>query len=238
MTRSPTHPLTTTQSLQLWRGFYVCLYMHDSKNALSVQTLISTLASTVATISAKDDDEEKEGTDDDAPSWSASFPRPWLTTYSTAFWLTMAREWPNIDQWRMNKVLLLIRVVLRQLFALCLSQASHPPSSPTTTTILDSQLAIFRSHPLSPRARSVPDGLRLHLLDIWVDELESQFQTARESGPSEDGGLQTETLEAAVGKLMSPVEDISKETLSKGVKIRAKEALKSFHERFPSFSSS
>jgi len=46
-------PLTHAQCLQLWRGFFVALYMHDSKSMVSVQNLTANLADQFRVIAGK-----------------------------------------------------------------------------------------------------------------------------------------------------------------------------------------
>ena len=47
-------PLSHHDCLQLWRGMFVAVYMHDSKNTISVQNLLKDIAGTFSMISAKD----------------------------------------------------------------------------------------------------------------------------------------------------------------------------------------
>lgn len=221
--RAPTSPLTSTQCLQLWRGLYVALYMHDSKNAISVQNLAAELASTVEIMAAKDE-ETPRNSDEGISSW--------LSTWADAFWETICREWVSIDQWRMNKVLLLVRFFLRETFKISLVAVATDDSDTKTRSknLVSRQSQILEKWPLSPRERKVPDGLRLHVLDVWADELLGQFDVVHKQ-------FESETIEATLrelaGTLMLPVETISKEALSKGVKLRAKDAIQLFAERFP-----
>ncbi|OAL34268.1 hypothetical protein AYO20_06524 [Fonsecaea nubica] len=234
---SPSSPLSPTECLQLWRGFYVALYMHDSKNALSVQKLIAELAGTLRIVDAKDHDSRAASGSDEPGDH-----HPWLDVWATAFWETVSREWVSIDQWRMNKVLLLVRLVVRELFSLALGWATDATStseSRTPQNLVASQLEILESWPLSPRERKVPDGLRLHVLDVWVDELAGQLGAAQNAIDEAD---QSDTAgDAAAAKkavlldtakaFMTPVEKLTKEALSKAVKVRAKEAVQLAEEK-------
>ncbi|OAL20893.1 hypothetical protein AYO22_08521 [Fonsecaea multimorphosa] len=236
-------PVTLTESLQLWRGFYVALYMHDSKNALSVQRLAAELAATLRIMDEKDHESPAAS----APGSDAQS-HPWLDVWTTAFWETVCREWSSIDQWRMNKVLLLVRFFVRELFSLAFGWATNTDASASTSTpqsLVASQLQILENWPLSPRERKVPDGLRLHVLDVWVDELAGQFDAAQrdvavaESEQQSDDGdavadaqkVKTVLLDTAKA-FMAPVEKLSKEALSRGVKVRAKEAIQLAEEKF------
>jgi ribosomal RNA-processing protein 1 len=203
--------------------------MHDSKNAISVQKLIADLAATVRTMASKD--AELRASDD--------IPPVWLATWTTAFWETICREWASIDQWRMNKVLLLVRFFLRESFNITLTSVvtDNPGSETVSKDLTADQIQILETWPLSPRERKVPDGLRLHILDIWVDELTGQISSVEDQSVQSVEG-DPETVKAALLQaakaFMAPVERVSKEALGKPVKMRAKDALQSFQEAFPS----
>lgn len=199
--------------------------MHDSKSAISVQNLITEVAGLLKVIAAKDAE---------IPS-SAAQSRTWLSTWTTAFWDTICREWASIDQWRMNKVLLLVRVFLRETFQVALTAVSDDISEDRSTSanLVTEQVQILESSPLSPRDRKVPDGLRLHVLDIWSDELSAQVKIAqnRLEGSEDDGpNPSEETLLDSASIFMTAVERLKKEALSKGVRMRAKEALDTYQE--------
>jgi hypothetical protein len=95
-----------------------------------------------------------------------------LSTWHTAFWAITSKEWSGLDQWRMNKWMLLIRFAVRSLFGILFNAASSPDcDAKEVDSLVSSQTKILEAGPLSPKERSVPDGLRLHVLDIWLDEL-------------------------------------------------------------------
>lgn len=206
-----TTPLTYAQCLQLWRGFFVALYMHDSKSMVSVQNLTITLADQFAVIARRDAERQDERKADDGASQ--------LGIFSEAFWETMAREWSGIDVHRMNKILLLIRLVTREIFKICLPLAGdgNEQGRPSSIRDTDEQCAIFERWPLSLRERKVPDGLRYHVLDIWLDELEK-------AGGQTNVELHEE-YESIEQKFMEPVEKLAKGGLTKPMRTRAKETL-------------
>jgi ribosomal RNA-processing protein 1 len=214
---SRTTPLTYAQCLQLWRGLFVALYMHDSKSMISVQNLTTSLADQFAVIAGRD---AEEGTSTDGgPSQ--------LGVFSEAFWETMAREWSGIDVHRMNKILLLIRLVTRSLFKICLPLAEDEDGTggrPASIRDTDEQCAIMERWPLSLRERKVPDGLRYHVLDIWVEELEV-------AGGQTNVELH-EKYKSIEQKFMEPVKKLAKGGLTKPVRTRAKETLAAAEEMF------
>src|ERR1700761_1214481 len=138
--RSPSSPLTPTQCLQLWRGLYVALYMHDSKNAVSVQNLTVELAGTIQMMAAKDEE-------------FGSSSSHWLDAWTAAFWETICREWASIDQWRMNKVLLLVRLALRETFDVLLNSAlTHDLEAKSQSKArFPSQIQVLTAWPVSSR---------------------------------------------------------------------------------------
>src|SRR3954465_10386090 len=102
-----TAPLSEIQALQLQKGFFFALYMHDSKSPISVQNLIATLADlTVSTTTP-------------VPPTAVALP------LTEAFWTTMPREWTNIDAHRMDKYLLFVRFVVRRVFAGIVQDATN-----------------------------------------------------------------------------------------------------------------
>ncbi|KAH7310540.1 nucleolar protein NOP52 variant [Stachybotrys elegans] len=96
---------------------------------------------------------------------------PWMR----GFWGIMSLQWTDIDVLRMEKFLLLVR---RSLAAQLRWAADHAGAAPDV-------LAVLRDWCFDAECdlRKVPVGLRLHALDIWVDELE------REKLLGEDKGL-------------------------------------------------
>lgn len=130
--------------------------------------------------------------------------------------------------------------------------ATTDTQTPTTTTDSDaakwtdlkSYLSIISEGPLNPlnfdpdQDTSInektdyvpmphgPDGLRYHLLDIWIDELEKVLEF--EQGDSEEG---EETKprkvisEAPMDLILGPIETLRVEGLHKPVRTRAAEAL-------------
>lgn len=116
-------------------------------------------------------------------------PEPAVAPWLCAFWETLGREWTSIDALRLEKFLLLARRVLGASLAWVTSTMpppSPPPSEAPTTAEAKEAKAMARRHarkvdvlvetlaawPLDADGdlSRVPVGLRLHVLDIWVDE--------------------------------------------------------------------
>lgn len=136
-----------------------------------------------------------------------------------AFWATMAREWTSIDALRMDKYLLWVRMVVRAVFG----EIFHSATEAGEKTASAEQVALLEKFPLSPRERTVPDGLRYHVLDVYLDELERAL--GQGSDENEEDEEISEGAREVVARLLAPVETVAKESLSKGVRLRAKEVL-------------
>ena len=127
-----------------------------------------------------------------------------------AFWITISREWTQIEALRLDKYLYLIRQYLNASFRY-LSQQSW-----ANTKAVDEHGKILEEIPLNTGegdGKRIPNGLRFHVLDVWVDELNKVDGTW--------GMEKREVLE----KLCAPVERLAKEGKLKVVRTAAKECL-------------
>jgi len=122
-----------------------------------------------------------------------------------AFWKIMAREWANIDALRKNKFLYLIR---QYLFASFRFLSRHEWNN---TRAIEGYMNILARTPLNPTDPKIPNGMRYHVLDIYVDELD-KIDADRE------GKMPLETL-------LAPVKTLEKAAVTKAVRKHAKEAL-------------
>ncbi|CAI6087401.1 unnamed protein product [Clonostachys chloroleuca] len=91
------------------------------------------------------------------------------TAWFVGFWQVLSERWPHTEALRMDKFLLLVR----RAFAVMLECAQKSPA------VVDD---VLREWPFEGTGdlRKVPLGLRLHVLDLWVDELESTKCLANE----------------------------------------------------------
>jgi ribosomal RNA-processing protein 1 len=156
-------------------------------------------------------------------------PNDSVLPFLEAFWRTMAREWMGIDVLRyestldgaklsrlsecktnmlgrrMDKFLYLVRVY---------SQASFRHFSRggwSDEDGLRDYMKILEEIPFNPRDTKIPDGLRYHCIDIYVDELDRVDEQREEKLPIEI--------------LLQPLRNLGKQTLSKIVRSKVKEAL-------------
>ncbi|OSS49710.1 hypothetical protein B5807_06168 [Epicoccum nigrum] len=168
--------------LKLWKGLFYCLWMQD-KPALQ-QRLSRDLASLVSTLRA-----------------GVALP------FIRAFFLTVSREWINIEALRLDKYLYLIRQYMNASF-------QHLAAKKWKPSVLQEFNKIMEEIPMNPTDSKIPNGLRYHVLDVWVDELEkvkSEWESEKDQ----------ETLET----LVQPMEKLAKNGSLKVVREAAKEVL-------------
>ncbi|KAI0140444.1 nucleolar protein,Nop52-domain-containing protein [Xylariaceae sp. FL1272] len=193
---STTHAraLTHLDNLKLWKGLYYSLWMAD--RPIPQQNLCTELASLVQLLP------------DDAVA-------PWLA----AFWEILGKEWTSIDVYRLEKFLLLVRRVFGASLEWVVA-AQKEESRKRGDMLLD----VLSTWPFDTEddLSRVPVGLRLHVLDIWVDEAEKLGLLSEE----ETGELGRQFLD----RLGLVVEKVTRSTC-KPVRLRAKEALAD--ERLP-----
>ncbi|KAI1115277.1 nucleolar protein,Nop52-domain-containing protein [Nemania sp. NC0429] len=203
-------------NLKLWKGLYYSLWMCD--RPLPQQSLCAELAALL----------------DVLPDGAVG---PWLA----AFWETLGREWTGIDVLRLEKFLLLVRRVLGAGLAWALPDAETHVDVDTNARDggkkkddgdrdgetkearrsrqrMDALLENLAAWPLDPGAdlSRVPVGLRLHVLDIWIDEAERLGLT--------DASRTGEPGRQFLDRLGLLVEAQTRSTC-KPVRLRAKEAL-------------
>ncbi|EGS21297.1 uncharacterized protein CTHT_0031510 [Thermochaetoides thermophila DSM 1495] len=208
--------LTTLDVLKLWKGLFYALWMCD--RAIPQQNLCNELADLI---------------------WQ--LPRESVATWLRGFWATMAREWTGIDVLRMEKFLLLVRRVLGASFKWMkkdgsLGKRTHDGQEKAVKTgawdqsKVDEVLGLLAEWPFSLAeevritqssekggeiVQKIPVGMRLHVLDIWVDEVERV-------------GLLNEDEEEArmiVQRISDMVDALEQTTKSPAVRTRSKDSL-------------
>lgn len=138
---------------------------------------------------------------------------PQATTipFLRAFWQTMQREWTNIDVLRMEKFLLLTRRYLGATFALL-------RKGKWDEELVKQHMELLEEIPCNVEDMKIPNGMRYHVIDIYIDELEKLGALAE----GEDIPLQT---------LLEPLRKLAKGSPTKPVRTKSKEALAD--ERLP-----
>jgi ribosomal RNA-processing protein 1 len=208
--------------LKLWKGLFYALWMCD--RAVPQQNLCSELADLIFVL-----------------------PREAVVPWMRGFWATMAREWTSIDVLRMEKFLLLVRRVVGAGFKWMRKGSGGDGSkkkwnkgdSDWDASKVDDLVGLLGEWPLALEEEArieqvaegkeegtqieqkIPAGLRLHVLDIWVDEAEKA------------GLLEDEDKDAAqiIQRISDQIDALEDATTSPAVRVRSKESLAD--ERLP-----
>jgi ribosomal RNA-processing protein 1 len=132
-------------------------------------------------------------------------PQETFVPYMEAFWETMRREWMGIDVLRMDKFLYLVRQYVRAGWGYFDRRGWRDEE------LLEAYLEVLGRIPLSARDAKVPDGMRYHMIDIWVDEMDKVDEKREGKMPME--------------KLLQLLRVVEKESPSKKIRERSREAL-------------
>ncbi|KAK3902078.1 nucleolar protein,Nop52-domain-containing protein [Staphylotrichum tortipilum] len=205
--------LTPLDTLKLWKGLFYALWMCD--RAIPQQNLCNELADLVFVL-----------------------PREAVVPWLRGFWATMSREWTGIDVLRMEKFLLLVRRVVGASFKWMRKgsggagggKKGKTGGSDWDASKVDEMVGLLGEWPfaLEEEARieniaeedgqidqKIPAGLRLHVLDVWVDE-------AGKAGLLEDGDDEAKHIIQRISDQVDALEDA---TTSPAVRARSKESL-------------
>ncbi|KAI1377032.1 hypothetical protein F4677DRAFT_444839 [Hypoxylon crocopeplum] len=198
--------LTELDYLKLWKGLFYSVWMCD--RPIPQQNLCADLAGLISVLPAPNDDE-------------CAVVIPFLR----AFWATLSREWTSIDVLRMEKYLLLVRRVFGA--SLAWVGDGKKEGRPWTGARADGMIRLLKQWPFEKTGNlsKVSVGLRLHVLDIWVDEAEKLELLA-----DEDDSDHSEDTKGFLDRLRHVVEVQTKSTC-KPVRARAEESMSD--ERLP-----
>lgn len=136
--------------------------------------------------------------------------------FLTAFYTTLSTNFSLIPSLRLDKYLYLIRRYISAAFTYLSLHAWSP-------TLINAYLALLQG-PVGPLSRGVgdeakvPDGLRYHVLDVWVEELVPVLK---------EGGEEDEVGEV----LMDAVRSLGREGRGKTLRKRAKEVVGGWEKR-------
>jgi ribosomal RNA-processing protein 1 len=204
--------LTPLDVLKLWKGLFYALWMCD--RAIPQQNLCNELADLIYLL-----------------------PREAVVPWLRGFWATMSREWTGIDVLRMEKFLLLVRRVVGAGFKWMKKSSGSEGSgkkqtggSPWDAGRVDDLLGLLGEWPFSLKeevlieqitgedgqiSQKIPVGLRLHVLDIWVDE-------AEKAGLLDD---EDEEAQQIIQRISEQIDALEQGTTSPAVRVRSKESL-------------
>ncbi|XP_066033177.1 ribosomal RNA processing protein 1 homolog B [Chamaea fasciata] len=138
-TQRPTGGFSQEELLKIWKGLFYCMWMQDKpllqeELAANISQLIHVFQNTEA-----------------------------RHLFIQAFWQTMNREWNGIDNLRLDKYYMLMRLILRQSFEVL-------KRSEWDEGLVEPLLQLLMKEIMDPDSNS-PTGIKFHFIDIYLDEL-------------------------------------------------------------------
>lgn len=122
--------------------------------------------------------------------------------FADAFWKTMSREWSGIDALRMDKFLYLVRCYVQEGF-------QYVRRAGWDAELVEAYVEILAATPFEARDVRIPNGLRYHVIDLYVDELDKADEDST----------------APLEKLLAPMRRMGKDSPNKTARKRVAEAL-------------
>ncbi|KFV42416.1 Ribosomal RNA processing protein 1 B, partial [Tyto alba] len=125
--------------LKIWKGLFYCMWMQDKpllqeELAGNISQLIHAIQNTEA-----------------------------RHLFIQTFWQTMNREWNGIDNLRLDKYYMLMRMILRQSFEVL-------KRNEWDESLIELFLQLLMKEVMDPDS-SAPTGIKLHFIDMYLDEL-------------------------------------------------------------------
>ncbi|OAA41826.1 Nucleolar, Nop52 [Cordyceps fumosorosea ARSEF 2679] len=185
--------LPDADARKLWTGLYYALWMTDRPRPQ--QALAADLAELLFSLRP------------------ARCREAWLR----AFWHVLGAQWTGIEALRLNKFLLLVRRVWAATVRLALQGEEG-----RATAVKVCRECVLDGEGGRDGQGELPLGLRLHVLDVWVDELEREGALG--------GGPRGEEAEGLVAELGGMVQALTRNG-SKAVRERARDSYED--ERLP-----
>ncbi|OWB83107.1 hypothetical protein B5S33_g1736 [[Candida] boidinii] len=139
-TRSTSRKLSLLEYEKLWKGLYYTMWFSDRPRPQ--QRIANLLASL----------------------FSETIPADNFSMFVKAFWEIVAKEWPEIDQWRVDKFLMMMRYVVRECF-------KKLQDNEWSLELTEDYLNILSEGILSGNIK-YPAGVVYHIIDVYIDELE------------------------------------------------------------------
>ncbi|GMG34735.1 unnamed protein product [Ambrosiozyma monospora] len=139
-TRASSRPFSELELQKLWKGLYYTMWYCDRPRPQ--QRLANDLASL----------------------FSECIPADNFAIFVQAFWVVMIKEWPDLDQWRLDKFYMLMRYVVRESF-------SKLKNEKWNEGLVDSYIKCLSEGVLSGDVK-IPNGIVFHIIDVWLDEFE------------------------------------------------------------------
>ncbi|XP_062344132.1 ribosomal RNA processing protein 1 homolog B isoform X1 [Cinclus cinclus] len=138
-TQRPAGGFSQEELLKIWKGLFYCMWMQDKpllqeELAANISQLIHVFQNTEA-----------------------------RHLFIQTFWQTMNREWNGIDNLRLDKYYMLMRLILRQSFEVL-------KRNEWDEGLIEALLQLLMKEVMDPDSNS-PTGIKFHFIDIYLDEL-------------------------------------------------------------------
>ncbi|NWT73266.1 RRP1B protein, partial [Prunella himalayana] len=138
-TQRPGGGFSQEELLKIWKGLFYCMWMQDKpllqeELAANISQLIHVFQNTET-----------------------------RHLFIQTFWQTMNREWNGIDNLRLDKYYMLMRLILRQSFEVL-------KRNEWDEGLVESLLQLLMKEVMDPDSNS-PTGIKFHFIDIYLDEL-------------------------------------------------------------------
>ncbi len=137
--RNKTSVFSEDEMLRLWKGLHYCFWMSDKP--LVQEELAESISSLIHCFDA---------------NWKDAH------NFITAGLVTEGREWIGIDRWRMDKFMMFVRRLMRQIFVVL-------AKSKWSTDKVVEVAEIFRKNVISNDGSAL--GFRLHFIDAYLEEV-------------------------------------------------------------------
>lgn len=148
---------------KLWKGMFYTMWFSDRPRPQQ------RLANELAGLFSQDIDEE------------------YFNKFVESYWIIMAREWKDLDKWRVDKFLMLMRYVIRE----CLRRLYDNDFNDVQVS---SYMEVLQKHVLKDDEKA-PKAITYHIIDVWVDEFERVIFGEEED---EEDGEQEEDREKRI----------------------------------------
>ncbi|NWV94008.1 RRP1B protein, partial [Machaerirhynchus nigripectus] len=138
-TQRPAGGFSQEELLKIWKGLFYCMWMQDKpllqeELAANISQLIHVFQNTES-----------------------------RHLFIQTFWQTMNREWNGIDNLRLDKYYMLMRLILRQSFEVL-------KRNEWDEGLVEPLLQLLMKEVMDPDSNS-PTGIKFHFIDIYLDEL-------------------------------------------------------------------
>ncbi|KAB1283811.1 Ribosomal RNA processing protein 1-like protein B [Camelus dromedarius] len=164
-TQRETGGFSQEELLKIWKGLFYCMWVQDEP--LLQEELANTISQLIHVVN--NSEARKSWCSPgfhNLPARQICIQSPLFTAehlFIQTFWQTMNREWKGIDQLRLDKFYMLIRLVLRQSFEVLKRNGWEESRIKLFLDVLMKEI-------LRPESQS-PNGVKFHFIDIYVDEL-------------------------------------------------------------------